>query len=81
MWSIFQLQELLGMDALLRRANPDDERINVPGNTTFYWRYRMHLTLESLLSANEFNDQLQGMLAQAGRFQVRQSKAPPGGAI
>ncbi len=28
MWAIFQLQDLLGMDATLRRKNPHDERIN-----------------------------------------------------
>ncbi len=30
MWSIFQLQDLLGMDEQLRRADPAAERINVP---------------------------------------------------
>ena len=30
MWSIFQLQDLLGMDEKIRRENPHDERINVP---------------------------------------------------
>jgi 4-alpha-glucanotransferase len=30
MWSIFQLQDLLGMDENIRRENPNDERINVP---------------------------------------------------
>ena len=34
MWSIFQLQDLLGMDEGLRREDPDEERINVPADPT-----------------------------------------------
>ncbi|MFZ9215414.1 MAG: 4-alpha-glucanotransferase, partial [Sediminibacterium sp.] len=49
MWSTFQLQDLLGIDANLRRQNPNDERINVPANPSHYWQYRMHMTLENLL--------------------------------
>jgi len=67
MWSIFQLQDLLGMDAQVRRANPDEERINVPANPKHYWRYRMHLTLESLLQADSFNDMLKAFVVRAGR--------------
>ncbi len=33
MWSIFQLQDLLGMDENIRRENPNDERINVPADS------------------------------------------------
>jgi len=55
MWSIFQLQDLLGMDGELRRKDVDAERINVPANPKNYWRYRMHLTLEKLQQAEEFN--------------------------
>ena len=44
-WSIFQLQDLLGMDPQLRRADVPAERINQPDNPKHYWRYRMHLTL------------------------------------
>jgi len=47
MWSIFQLQDLLGMDESLRRQDVNAERINVPANPKHYWRYRMHLTLEA----------------------------------
>jgi 4-alpha-glucanotransferase len=67
MWSIFQLQDLLGMDAGLRRQNPHEERINVPANPRHYWRYRMHLTLEQLLEADAFNEMLYGMVQEAGR--------------
>ncbi len=67
MWSIFQLQDLLGMDAVLRRAAAAAERINVPANPRHYWRYRMHLTLEQLQQANDFNLQLRQLLRENGR--------------
>jgi 4-alpha-glucanotransferase len=67
MWSIFQLQDLLGMDEHLRRANPDEERINVPAIPNYYWRYRMHLTLEELLNAEDFNRGLAQLVRQNGR--------------
>jgi 4-alpha-glucanotransferase len=67
MWSIFQLQDLLGMDGTLRRTNPADERINVPANPKHYWQYRMHLTLEDLMQQHSFNEMLAGYLADSGR--------------
>jgi len=67
MWSIFQLQDLLGMDEKLRRADPAAERINVPANPAHYWRYRMHLTLEELQRAETFNLNLRDLIRQNGR--------------
>lgn len=67
MWSIFQLQDLMGSDGQLRRQNPHDERINVPANPKHYWRYRMHISLEELQEQKAFNDDLHGLLAASGR--------------
>ena len=67
MWSIFQLQDLLGLDESLRRKDFAAERINVPANPKHYWRYRMHLPLENLLQAETFNNQLHGHIRQSGR--------------
>jgi 4-alpha-glucanotransferase len=67
MWSIFQLQDLLGMDAHLRRADTAAERINVPANPSYYWRYRMHVSLEKLQEAAEFNSQLRSLILENGR--------------
>jgi 4-alpha-glucanotransferase len=66
MWSIFQLQDLLGMSSL-RRENPNEERINVPANPKHYWRYRMHLTLEQLINEAAFTDELKSYVLQSGR--------------
>jgi len=67
MWSIFQLQDLLGMDEQLRRANPAEERINVPANPRNYWRYRMRVTLEALMQARDFTGTLKHLIQVAGR--------------
>jgi 4-alpha-glucanotransferase len=67
MWSIFQLQDLMGIDGTLRRQNPNDERINIPANPKHYWRYRMHITLEDLQKADQFNKEVREMLVNSGR--------------
>jgi 4-alpha-glucanotransferase len=67
MWSIFQLQDLLGMSESIRRENPNDERINVPANPRNYWKYRMHLTLEDLIREKEFNEEFKGYIDSSGR--------------
>jgi 4-alpha-glucanotransferase len=67
MWSIFQLQDLMGMDGTLRREDPEAERINVPANPKHYWRYRMHLTLAQLQQEQAFNDALKAMVKGSGR--------------
>jgi len=67
MWSIFQLQDLLGMDGNIRRENPHDERINVPANAKHFWKYRMHLLLEDLLKEKDFNEDLKGYVHNSGR--------------
>jgi 4-alpha-glucanotransferase len=67
MWSIFQLQDLFGINEKIRRIHPDEERINVPSNPKHYWRYRIHLTLEELLNEDEFNTELKSSVQQSGR--------------
>jgi 4-alpha-glucanotransferase len=67
MWSIFQLQDILGMDEKLRRQDPNEERINVPANPKHYWRYRVHLSIEDLLKQKEFNEELRGYVTHSGR--------------
>ncbi len=67
MWSIFQLQDLLGMNDELRREDPQVERINEPANPKHYWRYRMHISLEQLLKEKEFNKELQDYIQNSGR--------------
>ena len=67
MLTILPLQEWLSIDGSLRRADPSEERINVPANADQYWRYRMHLTLEELLAAEEFNERIHTLVRASGR--------------
>ena len=67
MWSIFQLQDLLGMSAELRRENPEEERINIPANPKHYWRYRMHISLETLQQQDAFTSDISSMVTASGR--------------
>lgn len=67
MWSIFLLQDLLGIDGKIRRENPLEERINVPSNTHHFWQYRLHLNLEDLLKENEYNDEVKKYIVASGR--------------
>lgn len=67
MWSIFQLQDILGMNDKLKRKDPKEERINNPANPNNYWQYRMHVLLEDLLLEKEFNEELKGYVENSGR--------------
>jgi 4-alpha-glucanotransferase len=67
MWSIFQLQDVLGMSETLRRKNPSEERINDPANPRNYWRYRMHITLEDLIKEADFNGEFNDYVENSGR--------------
>ena len=67
MWSVFQMQDLLGVSDAIRRSNPHDERINVPSNSKYSWRYRLHLNMEDLLGKDDFNAELKNYITQSGR--------------
>ncbi|MBC7937586.1 MAG: 4-alpha-glucanotransferase [Rhizobacter sp.] len=67
MWSIFQLQDIMGIDETLRRNNPEEERINIPADPKHYWKYRMHIGLEELINKKEFNKELQTYIKASGR--------------
>lgn len=67
MLCVIPLQDYLSTDEKLRRQNHKEEVINEPSNPRHYWRYRMHLTLEQLQGANEFNERLRTMVTSAGR--------------
>jgi 4-alpha-glucanotransferase len=67
MLAIFPLQDWLSMSTTLRYADPAQERINVPADSNNYWRYRMHLTIEKLLTARKFNEEIHQMLYLSGR--------------
>jgi len=67
MWTVFPLQDLVGMDEDLRSTDIDGERINVPAITPFYWRWRMEMTIRELAGAEDFGKMLREMVLGNGR--------------
>ncbi|HOF99424.1 MAG TPA: 4-alpha-glucanotransferase, partial [Paludibacteraceae bacterium] len=67
MWVILPWQDWMALDEKLRYEHPFAERINVPSNPRNFWCYRMHLTLEKLLSEDDFNQYLFQLISQSGR--------------
>ncbi len=67
MWSIFPIQDLVAADGILRREKPQEEQINVPANSKHYWRFRLHLSMEQLIAATEFNLMLKEMIEESER--------------
>ncbi len=70
MFTVLPLQDWLSMDAGMCAVDPASERINIPANPRHYWRYRMHLTLEELLAASDFNTLVRSMAVSSGRVHV-----------
>ncbi len=66
-WAIFPVQDLVGMDAHLRRPNAKAEQINDPSIVPHYWRFRFHLGMEDLLGAKGLNERIKRMVREAGR--------------
>ena len=65
--TLISYQDWTSMDETLRAENPDEERINVPANPHHYWRYRMPITIEELLSKKSFNQKIKDKIAQNKR--------------
>jgi len=67
MWIILPWQDWMAIDVVLRNEHPLAERINVPSNPRNFWCYRMHITLEQLLTEDVFNKKITEMIAASGR--------------
>ena len=64
---ILPLQDWLAIDPELRHPDLDAERINIPANPRHYWRYRMHLSIDQLKHAHDFNHRVKHMIAENAR--------------
>lgn len=67
MFTIIPLQDWFATDAAIRLPDDTRERINNPAIAPYYWRYRMHLTLERLLASADFNEKVARLVREAGR--------------
>ena len=67
MLCLLSLQDWLSIDEKLRLPDQNAERINIPANPRHYWRYRMHMTIEQLMQADDFNETIKTLITQSGR--------------
>ena len=67
MLCLLSFQDWLSIDEALRLPDQNAERINIPANPRHYWRYRMHLTIEQLLAADDLNNEISTLIIQSGR--------------
>ncbi len=67
MLCLLSLQDWLSIDENLRLPDANAERINIPANPRHYWRYRMHMTIEQLMQADDFNETVKTLISQSGR--------------
>lgn len=63
MWVILPLQDWLATDPDIRLKDPHAERINLPNNPRHFWCYRMHLQIEDLLHADNFNRKISELVS------------------
>ncbi len=62
MWTILPLQDWLSISEEVRHPDPHAERINIPASSRHYWRYRMHCTVEELISYTEVNMRIKALV-------------------
>lgn len=67
MWTIFPLQDLLGMSKELRRANAAAEQINDPSDPEHIWCFRLHIDIETILKDKPFIEKLVMLNEKHGR--------------
>lgn len=67
MLTVIPLQDWFAVDDAVKYPDSEAERINVPANAHHYWRYRMHIPLEKLLAAHDFNEKVRGLIDRSGR--------------
>jgi 4-alpha-glucanotransferase len=67
MLSILPIQDIIGMHEKIRKADALSEQINDPSNPKQYWKFRFHLSMESLMKNKDFNQFLFKMVKSSGR--------------
>ncbi|KAL9331429.1 hypothetical protein ACSQ67_001039 [Phaseolus vulgaris] len=67
MWAIFPLQDLLALKEEYTTRPATEETINDPTNPKHYWRYRVHVSLESLIKDIELQTTIKDLVRWSGR--------------
>ena len=64
---VIAIQDWMAVDERLRRRDADAERVNVPAYSHHYWRYRMHVNIDDLLTDISFCRNVKDMVVGGGR--------------
>ena len=67
MLCLLSFQDWISMSEELRFGDVMAERINFPANPRYYWRYRMHISIEELKRQTAFNNQVRSLIENSGR--------------
>ena len=67
MLCLLSLQDWLAISEKYRLPDADAERINIPATSRHYWRYRMHLSIEQLIEADDLNAEIADLITSSGR--------------
>ncbi|KAH6796601.1 disproportionating enzyme 2 [Perilla frutescens var. hirtella] len=67
MWAIFPLQDLLALKEEYTTRPAVEETINDPTNPKHYWRFRVHVTVESLQKDKELVLAIKDLVRGSGR--------------
>lgn len=67
LWSLFLIQDLLAMEDATTNPNPEKDIVNRPEIPHFYWRYRMHISVEDLTKAEQLNGKIKNLLQLSNR--------------
>lgn len=67
MLTIIPFQDWLAIDGEIRNPDIQVERINIPSNSRHYWRYRMHINIEDLLTADNLNQKIRSLIIETNR--------------
>jgi 4-alpha-glucanotransferase len=66
-FSIFPIQDWLGINAKTRSKDISNDRINDPADSNNYWNFRVHKNIEELIKDTDFCSQIAQMINQSNR--------------
>ncbi len=64
MLTVLPIQDWLAISRELRRHSPTEEQINIPADPKHYWRYRLHIPLETIINSASFRNSVARLTAQ-----------------
>ena len=68
MFAMVTFQDWLSLDSKTRTRFPYSERINDPDDKTHVWKYRCHMTMESLIKSDPLNTLIHGLISGSNRL-------------